>query len=234
MPAKNILKEYVKDGYYHVYNRGVEKRVIFQDDQDHKVFLNYLKEYLEPPPPLETLIREFEVDDRVYKGIDKPINNYYGKIELIAYCLMANHFHLLLKQNEERSLEFFMRSLGTRYTLYFNKRNNRVGHFFQGTYKAVYFDSEGQLLHLSRYIHLNPVKETPLEVSWKSKLRESYSSYQEFLGKRKTKWLKPDVVLSSFPRYKPKGTSGYQSFVEDYYQEEADFTPNLLIDYLSR
>lgn len=232
MPARNSQKIYVKDGYYHIYNRGVEKRTIFQDDQDNKVFLSYLKEYLEPPAPIETLVKEFKVKSGVYVGIDKPINNYYKKIELIAYCLMPNHFHLLLKQNQERSLEFFMRSLGTRYTLYFNKRNGRVGHLFQSIYKAVNVETEAQLLHLSRYIHLNPIKENSL-VSGESKtIRNAYSSYPEYLGLRKTKWIKPSVVLSYFQTKESKRIkmNSYQRFVESELTKDQDLVSNLTID----
>lgn len=214
MPAKNSLKEYFKDGFYHVYNRGVEKRIIFQDVEDYQVFLNYLKEYLEPPPPAEKMMKEFEVKGTVFRGRPKPLSNFFKQIELIAYGLMPNHFHLLLKQAEERSLEFFMRALATRYTIYFNRKYGRVGHLYQGTYKAVIVDGEGQLLHLSRYIHLNPVGGLNKNPNWRKILENSYSSYNDYLEKKKTPWVKPQVVLSYFNKKDP--FNSYRSFVEDY------------------
>lgn len=124
-----------------------------------------------------------------------------------------------------------MRSLLTRYTVYFNRRYERVGHLFQGTYKAVLVDDEAYLLHLSRYIHLNPVKETPLRGTSKATaLEDSFSSYREHIGKRKTAWVKPNVVLSYFENSKPDGTNTYHSFVEHYQQDEANLIPELLID----
>ena len=131
VPAKNSIKLYLADSYYHIYNRGVEKRKIFQDDEDYKVFLSYLKIYLEPPKKQEKT--EFKINNAVFRGVKRPLNNFNSQIELIAYCLMPNHFHLLVYQKTEKAMEFFMRSLGTKYSQYFNKKYDRVGYLFQGT-----------------------------------------------------------------------------------------------------
>jgi REP element-mobilizing transposase RayT len=133
MPSKNRLKTYIANSYYHVYNRGVEKRDIFQDEADYGVFLSYLKEYLEPK---EQANLQEQLEKTTYYDRDKIVkkirmNNFSSEIILIAFCLMPNHYHLLVKQNNERSLEKFMKSLFTRYTGYFNKRNKRVGTLFQ-------------------------------------------------------------------------------------------------------
>ena len=107
MPAKNSVKNYVENSYYHLYNRGVEKRIIFQDSQDYAVFLNYLKEYLLPKD--EQNLRNKLTDPNIsYKEKDKIIkllrlNNFTDEIILIAYCLMPNHFHLLVKQKSSYS-----------------------------------------------------------------------------------------------------------------------------------
>jgi putative transposase len=191
VPAKNVIKLYAENGYYHLYNRGVEKRIIFQDDQDYKVFLGYLKTLLEPPTPIE--MRTVTIGAYLFEAPKRPLNNFNKEIELLSYCLMPNHFHLLLKQNSSRGIESFMRSLITRYSMYFNKRNNRIGCLFQGTYKATLVENETYLLHLSRYIHLNShnhlyAKDTPLHIH--------YSSYGDYLGLRKTSWIKTDLILS--------------------------------------
>ncbi|MEX2007713.1 MAG: transposase [Candidatus Levyibacteriota bacterium] len=226
MPAKNIIKIYVEDGYYHVYNRGVEKRIIFKDDQDYKVFLDYLKIYLQPPQPL--LTRTESIGDTVFTAPRRPLNNFHNEIELIAYCLMPNHFHLLLKQRSQRALESFMRSLLTKYSTYFNKRYKRVGSLFQSTYKAALVDNDNYLLHLSRYIHLNPVKGTPLHI-----LHMAYSSYGDYIGKRDTKWIKKENILSFFNDTKKTGLVNllsYQSFVEKYSSDSKETLGRLTLE----
>ncbi len=145
MPAKNSVKEFRANAYYHIYNRGVEKRAIFLDDQDYGVFKSYLKVYLLPKDEVtlqQTLNSSFSNPSEKADAIRLvKLNNFADSIRLLAYCLMPNHFHLLIKQSEESSIDIFMNSLTTRYSMYFNKRYKRVGHLFQGTYKAVLVDS---------------------------------------------------------------------------------------------
>lgn len=223
VPAKNSIKLYLADSYYHIYNRGVEKRKIFQDDEDYKVFLSYLKIYLEPPKEQEKT--EFKINNTVFRGVKRPLNNFNNQIELIAYCLMPNHFHLLVYQKTEKAMEFFMRSLGIKYSQYFNKKYDRVGYLFQGTYKAVLVEKDPYLLHLSRYIHCNPFKVTPL--------KDAYSSYGDFLGIRKTAWIKSQKILEYFKtaqKTSMKDVRSYQSFVENYTQDSKDVLGDLTID----
>lgn len=219
MPARNVLKPYVENGFYHIYNRGVEKRVIFLDRQDESVFLSYIKEYLTPKnvSALTKIIVDLESSPGQKAEATKSLrmNNFYDEIKLLAYCLMPNHFHLLVKQNGERSVEKLMRSLSTRYVQYFNRRHDkRVGSLFQDAYKAVLVESDEQLLHLSRYIHRNALLKG---VS----LRESPhpSSYRNYLGLVKQEWVSPEGILIFFAK---SGFNSYQSFVEgDGYEEES-------------
>ncbi len=190
MPARNSRKIYADGGIYHVYNRGVEKRTIFEDEQDFKVFLKNLKEYLSPIPKTETKTT-FLIGNKSYTGVKRRPKNYYGQLELLAYCLIPNHFHLIVKVNKGVILKKFMQSLSTRYSMYFNKKYQRVGSLFQDRYKAILVKEEAYLLHLSRYIHLNPAEYLP-------NILDAYSSYGEYLGLRKTDWIKPDVILSYF------------------------------------
>lgn len=214
MPAKNTIKIYVENSYYHIYNRGVEKREIFIDEQDYKIFLGYLKEYLSPVPKSKNHTIDFTVRGKSFKGVDYIVKNYDNQIELIAYCLMPNHFHLLIKQVEGKSMELFMRSLATRYSMYFNKKYDRVGSLFQGPYKSVMIDDESYLLHLSRYIHLNAAENY-------NDLTKAYSSYAEYLGIRKTEWIKPHAILQYFDQTKADfiKTNSYKDFVEKYKKE---------------
>lgn len=228
MPAKNVLKLYLENGYYHIYNRGVEKRTIFQNEQDYRVFLHYLKLYLSPP-------QEQKGYSFIRKTKQRPLNNYYQEINLLTYCLMPNHFHLLLKQKSANTIQYFMRSLGTKYVQYFNKRYKRIGPLFQDTYKAVLVQTDEQLLHLSRYLHLNPGKETiPAKKGDLQRiLLYSYSSYADYLGKRKTDWLNPEEILSFFKTAQKtslKDILSYQSFVEDYTQSPEESLGALVLD----
>src|SRR3989344_4849793 len=157
MPARNRIKEYIKNSFYHIYNRGVEKRIIFLDEQDYGVFLSYLKQYLTAKD--EEKLHQLLLDPKTfYKERDNilktlRLNNFFKEITLISYCLMPNHFHFLVHQKEYDSIDKFMNSLATRYSIYFNKKYKRVGSLCQGVYKAVLVETDAQLLELTRYIH---------------------------------------------------------------------------------
>lgn len=222
MPAKNSLKQYLENGYYHLYNRGVEKRQIFLDQQDYSVFLSYLKEYLSSKDT-EELSKKLADPNTTYKQRDKIIkslrlNNFVGEITLLAYCLMPNHFHFFVKQNNAKSIDKFMNSLGTRYTMYFNRKYERVGSLWQSVYKAALVNTEGQFLHLSRYIHKQALNQEGEE--------KQPSSYAEYLGKRKTEWIQPNEVLSYFSIVNPK--LSYKSFI--FATEEPEIIDTIKIE----
>ncbi|MBM4402581.1 MAG: transposase [Candidatus Cloacimonetes bacterium] len=224
MPAKNSVKVYIENGFYHIYNRGVEERIIFTDKQDYTVFLHYLKRYLSPPEKPNEVGPRWKFD-------------LYEKIRLLAYCLMPNHFHLLIKQFPANGITEFMRALTNAYTRYFNEKHERIGHLFQGRYKAILVDTEPYLLHLSRYIHLNPIGLNEVQPG---KLVEypfeyPYSSYADYLRKRNTKWLHPEEILAFFKFEKAKRTMPpniltYKAFVEDYTVDSGSILDNLTLD----
>lgn len=190
-----------------MYNRGVEKRLVFQDAQDYAVFLSYLKEYLIPKNTKE-LSEKLADQNTSYKEKDKIVkllrlNNFSNEIELKAYCLMPNHFHMLVKQKNRQSIDVFMNSLGTRYSMYFNRKYKRVGSLWQAVYKAVLVKSDGQLLHLVRYIHKQALNPDGEEVQ--------PNSHFDYLGTKKTEWVRFDEVLSCFSQSNPNLT--YKQFV---------------------
>lgn len=207
MPGRNSIKQYLENGYYHLYNRGVEKRLVFLDQQDYAVFLSYLKEYL-MPKDIQGLSKKLTDPNTSYKEKDKIIkllrlNNFADEIVLIAYCLMPNHFHFLVKQKNPQSIDKFMNSLGTRYTMYFNHKYKRIGSLWQSVYKAVLIDNEEQLLHLSRYIHKQALNSAEEEIQ--------PNSYLEYTGRRTTEWIRPEEILPYFSSNNP--TLSYQTFV---------------------
>lgn len=219
MPSRNVYKTLIKDGYYHVYNRGVEKRTVFLVEKDYMVFLNNLKIYLTKPD-------EPSLQGTTLKTLPRQRKNYNTGVELIAYCLMPNHFHILIKQIDDNSLKNFMKSLTVKYSMYFNKKYDRVGQLFQGRYKAVLITNDSYLLHLSRYIHLNPSEYT-------NNLVDAYSSYGDYLGLRKTKWIKPDIVLNFFnkqvtPEFKK--INNYKDFVEKYKKDPTELLGRLTLE----
>lgn len=228
MPARNSIKQYLENGYYHIYNRGVEKRLIFLDQQDYSVLLNYLKEYLLPKDE-KSLREQLSSPTTTYREKDKilrilRLNNFADEITLLAYCLMPNHFHFFVKQKSAQSIDSFMQSLGIRYTMYFNRKYKRVGSLFQAVYKAVLVSHDEQFVYLSKYIHKQTLasKDETLQ-GW----REQPSSYPEYLRKRKTEWVHPEELLSYFSETNPKFS--YKSFVEE---KEDDYTTiqNVIID----
>lgn len=226
MASRNIIKPNVKNGYYHIYNRGVARRKIFKDEADYKVFLGYLKEYLSPPPKPDASKNDFKVRETIFRGIPRQPKNFHGKIDLIAYCLMPNHFHFIIKQIEHSAMREFFQSLLARYSTYFNKKYDRVGPLFQGRYKAVIVNSDPYLLHLSRYIHLNPAEYT-------KDLSKSYSSYADYLKIRNTDWIKPSIILTFFkentiPEFKK--ISSYKHFVEKFEKDSAEVLGKLILE----
>ena len=229
MPAKNSQKIYVKDGFYHLYNRGVEKRVIFEDQQDRNVFLAYLKEYLSPKDEI-TLQKQLSAPGMSIREKDKilkslRLNNFNNEIDLICYCLMPNHFHLLLKQHSENAIDIFMNSLATRYTMYFNRREKRRGPLYEGVYKAVLVETEQQLLHLTHYIHRNPLS---LQGVALQNLSEQCSSYANYINLRNTNWVQKDDILHHFSSCLPN--LSYKAFVEETEDIPKSLTSILLDD----
>lgn len=210
MPAKNIVKEYEVGGFYHIYNRGVEKRTVYQDEADYKKFIAFLKFYLVEPD-----LQGRTLKDDAGKSISpsRQANNFVSQVDLHAYCLMPNHFHLLIRQNYERSMPSFMQSLITKYVIYFNKRHKRVGGLFQGKYKTVRIQSEEQFTYISKYIHRNPLPVSPTRSDLEGLSGYKYSSYGNYLGLFKQSWVKTEDVLAYFSKTNLSNT--YQAFVEE-------------------
>ena len=225
MPAKNSIKTYVDHTYYHIYNRGVEKRSIFEDDKDYLTFLGCLKLYLTPPKPTDhrlaiTLQGENLTDTKTIYCPSRQPNNHEKTIELVAYCLMPNHFHLLLRSIERDSMPRFMRSLSTRYSMYFNKKYERIGSLFQGPYKAVIIEQENQFLWVSKYIHRNPLSLTSYRERTCKLSEYPYSSYKNYLDIVHQTWIHPENILTYFSKENPRNS--YQNFVEEPIADEVE------------
>ncbi len=201
MPSRNTQKDYLEDAYYHVYNRGVNKREIFIDEEDYSVFLNLFKRYLSDAPVKDLKGREYPwLKDQV---------------EMLAYCLMPNHFHLLLYQSDMYAMKHLMHGVLTAYTGYFNKKYKRVGPLFQARYKASHIVTDSYLLHITRYIHLNPDDYQKWE----------FSSLQYYLGKKNADWVSPQKMLDMFDNKRE-----YSTFIKDHrdYKDTIDQLEHML------
>jgi REP element-mobilizing transposase RayT len=189
MPSRNIaFRNDIDDAYYHVYGRGNARMPIFLDDEDHVVFLSFLKRYLG---------KDIHRDN-----LGRLTPNYRDSLELLAFCLMKNHFHLLIHQIQQGNLSKFMQGLIGSYGRYFNRKYKRTGSLLESRYKASIILDDEYLLHASRYIHLNP--DDYENYSW--------SSLRYYLGDRHADWVKPDFILDIYQQY--EGT--YKDFVDEY------------------
>ena len=222
MPAKHTVKIYVENGFYHLFNRGVEKRPIFLDRNDYVAFLSILKRYLTNPDDLSSGYLDFS------HGVPSRRSDLHTKIQLVSYCLMPNHFHILVKQLTKNAITEFTRRVGDAYVRYFNDRYERVGGLFQGKIKGILIDNDAYLLHLTRYIHRNA------EEFWDRSLREyPYSSYPEYLGLRNTAWMHPEEILAYFRSplnaYR-KGYFSYENFIETPKEDSGDILKELTLE----
>lgn len=189
---------FVNDHIYHIYNRGSEKRVVFEDKYHYRRFLKTMAYYqLKGPKPKFSHFFKYQAfkTARAQRLVD-----------ILAYCLMPNHFHLLIKQKEEGGITEMMTKLILSYTKYFNTKHNRVGALFQGQFKAVLIESDEQLIHISRYIHLNPI----VSLLVKDLDTFNYSSYGEYIKANNPGICSKDEILGFF-----KSSQDYARFVED-------------------
>lgn len=162
------ITPFVTGQIYHIYNRGTEKRRIFENRNDLKRFLKVLKYY-----QIDGRKPSFSKFSDLYK-----VDPSKKIVEILVYCLMPNHFHLVVKQVRDGGVTEFISKFSNSYTKYFNTKRNRVGALFQGQLKAVLIENDEQLLHVSRYIHLNPLASFLVEdlddYEW--------SSYHEYIN----------------------------------------------------
>lgn len=196
MPGRTI--PLVNNQYYHIFNRGSDKRDIFLQARDYKRFQQtfYYYQFTGPKPRFSKFAKS---DLKIFKP-DKTNK----LVETICYCLMPNHFHFLIKQLKDNSIPIFISNLCNSYTKYFNTKYSRIGPLLQGKYQSVLIETDEQLVHISRYIHLNPIV-SKITTDLTSYL---WSSYPEYI----TRQEKPCVIkeiLDFFPSPKK-----YQEFVE--------------------
>jgi len=215
--------------FYHVYNRGTEKRLIFSDGNDYNRFITLL--YLcnsSKPVNINNYFREGLSFTELIVNVDTGDSI----VDIGAYCLMPNHFHLLLKEKTENGISQFMKKLLTAYSMYFNKKHKRTGRLFEGPFLAKHLDTDNYLKYIISYIHLNPIK--LIDSSWKERgiidyLRAKqhladylYSSYLDYIGKHR----KEGKILAreKFPEYF-RNFKDFDQFINEWLSHPAKDSP---------
>lgn len=206
---------------YHVYNRGVEKRIIFDDDPDRSHFRALLP-YCLPNDwiPSYSVSKRLRSEGNARKS--KSISEGEGLVDILCYCLMPNHFHLLIRENVEKGISRYMQRLLNSYARHYNTRHERTGPLFSGPFRAVRVVSDDQFLHVTRYIHLNPfvagLVKDPLKYQW--------SSIASYLPDGKRFFLHPSFLKKMMRPDK------YKDFVTDFadYARELSYIKHLMLE----
>ena len=219
-----MKREKIAQGeHYHLLNRGVNKQIIFHDAGDYNRFL-FLIIYFQSQinfPQIGRLVKEFvkhpmlDIGQQVVKE---------RTVELVAFCIMPNHFHLIIKEIEDLGISAYMQRVLNAYSKYYNTKYQKSGHVFQGPYRVVHIVDDRQLLHLSAYVHRN-VREIS---RWYNKEDQyQWSSYQDFVNENR--WgnlLSPAIILDQF-----KTQDKYRDFISTSLtkisKEELDYLKNL-------
>lgn len=200
MPANTNKRVDIENSYYHIYNKGRENKTLFNDAEDFNTFIGYLNEYLTTPTDSPTK-KVFTVAGKTFQGVPHMPKNYHKKVELVAYSLIPNTFSLIVKQVERGSLESFIRSLSTRYSIYFNKKYQRTGQLFDGPCKSKYLKNDNEITLLTYYLHKRGGQssidkylyaETP---AWLDN-RPDIKSYNEFIQKYEPNVEQQEIINS--------------------------------------
>lgn len=202
-----------------MFNRGVEKRPVFTSRREFSRAMELVNFYRFNKPSLR-------YSKYIILGKEQRVS-FLGSlkekgVEIIVFCFMSNHFHFLVRQLKNQGVSKFMANFMNSYTKYFNTKYQRVGPLFQGAFKAVHVESDEQLLHLSRYIHLNPV--TRFRIKPEELKDYAWSSYPTYIGNSDVNFVDKEIVMDFF-----KNPRKYEEFVLD----QADYAQKLkAIDHL--
>lgn len=189
---------------YHIFNRGVEHRQTFQDIRDYRRAIEAIEFYLYNP---KIKFSEFKNLPEIARNeMRKNIFKLPKIVEIICYCLMPNHFHFILKQLTDNGIANFISKFTNSYTKYFNTKNKRDGALFGGTFKAARIGNDEQLLHVSRYVHINPI--ISFLVKPENLKDYSWSSFGEYMGS--PGFCTKELILEQF-----KSSEDYNKFLLD-------------------
>lgn len=195
MPGRDI--PLISGEIYHIFNRGIAGQLVYSDKRDYRRFLETMNYYQNKSVPIrysKFLILSLDERKKIIERM-KKLRNF--AVEFISYCLMPNHFHILLRQIENNGIAKFTGNLCNSYTRYFNTKTKRHGPLLQGKFKAVRIEDDEQLIHVTRYIHLNPFTSYVVK-NTKALSIYPYSSLAEYLTIIETEIVNKEQVLSHF------------------------------------
>lgn len=224
MPYRTL--PFVSGETYHVFNRSIARFPIFNGQTDMERIIKLIDYYRFGKLPLRF---------SHYKNLPHQLKDQYAKVNfvdekralsILAYCIMPNHFHFLIKPLKDNSISDFMRNIQNGFSKYFNLKYERTGSLFQFMFKAVHIETDEQLIHVSRYIHLNP--STSYIVNAGGLTEYPWSSFADYLSNEKGESIvDTDFILSYF-----KQPQKYKEFVFDQidYQRELDKIKHLILE----
>ncbi|OIO31703.1 MAG: hypothetical protein COZ49_01435 [Candidatus Yonathbacteria bacterium CG_4_10_14_3_um_filter_47_65] len=224
--------------FYHLYNRGTDKREIFLDERDYRRFQLLL--YTANSAGvirLDNFLTQVRLGRTYLKdGFLLPRGDTL--VDIGAYCLMPNHFHLLLQEKRDGGISSFMQKLATAYSMYFNNRNKRTGGLFEGRFKAKRVDTDEYLKYLFAYVHLNPIK--IIEPGWKETgiadrnaaikylTSYSFSSYVDYT-KKETRLEQNILTYKAFPQYFME-VSSFEHFIKEWLNFNSDLDQRSMLE----
>lgn len=214
MPVKYRVKHFETGAYYHIYNRGVEGREIFLEPEDYGSFLKFLERYV---------VRDVSTEYSRYKSGKPSVlkrrkeMSLEGEVEVAAFCLLPDHFHLLVRQTAEKGITKLMRRLITTYVVYFNRKYKRMGPLFESIYRSVVVNGEEEglrqrLVALVDDLHWHPVTKTarrfgPVLATAQTRPEDYlYTSFKHYIGENKFNWIKNNFIIENKKRF-PKISS---------------------------
>lgn len=216
-----MRKDPLKSGYlYHICSKSISGYIIFRSEEDYSRMKEMLRYYRHDAPPFKFSLYE-KLLKRGDPGVVQALTNKDLLVDIIAYCIMPTHFHLILCQLKENGISMYLKNVLDSYTRYFNIKYHRKGPLWEGRFKSILIVSDEQLLHLTRYIHLNPTSDNLV-----AKAQEwRHSSYNEFLNNT------PDILCSFF-KYLEITPEVYRKFVEERkdYQKRLAMIKHLLLE----
>lgn len=210
---------------YHIFNRSLDRKSIFTHKKDAGRALEALSFYRFENIPIRLSFFLDWSDERKRQLLNELKEKNKVLVKIICFCLMPNHFHLLLKQEKDEGISKFLSQFQNSFTRYLNTKHRRKGHLFEGQFKGVRIETDEQLVHLSRYIHLNPYSSFVVK-NLKDLLSYPWSSLLDYLDEA-SDFCEKDIILSNF-----KNSQEYKKFLFDQtdYQRKLEKIKHLILE----
>lgn len=224
MPFRKV--PLINNEIYHVFNRSVARQPIFQNNREYETFLNLLEYYRFSNPPLRfSHFQRLNIQEKK-KLLNKLYTQNKNLIDIYVFSLMPNHYHFILKQVTDSGIMNYIRLCQNSYARYFNIKDNRSGSLFQSPFKAVRIETEEQLKHVARYIHLNQLTSFILK-KFEDLKSYNWNSYTDYLSNNPRKFVNTSYLINLF-----KNPDKFEEFTKDNldYQRKLEIIKHLIIE----